>query len=73
MKYFETFQEVNDMKPCRKKPIIVHAKIITDEFRVKSLEGDYKQGKIGDVLMQGIDGELYICDLEIFRKTYDWV
>jgi len=39
----------------------------------EELEGNYKQGKAGDYLMQGIDNELYICDKDIFERTYDWV
>lgn len=73
MKIFDTYEEVEGMLPCRKRPIIVFAKQIDVKFRVHSLEGDYKQGKPGDYLMKGIDGELYICDKEIFEKTYDFV
>lgn len=73
MKIFGTFEEVEGMTGCRKKPIVVHAKQIDEEFRVDTLEGNYKQGKPGDYLMRGIDGELYICDREIFEKTYDWI
>jgi hypothetical protein len=73
MKLFETFDYVEDLQGCRKKPIIIHAKKMHEEFRVNTLEGNYKQGKAGDYLMQGIDGELYICDGPIFEKTYDWV
>ena len=73
MKTYDTFEEVEDLNPCRKKPIIVHAKQIHEPFRVNSLEGNYKQGKAGDYLMQGIDKELYICDRDIFERTYDWV
>jgi hypothetical protein len=73
MKTFEEREVVEGMSPCMKKPITVHAMILPQEFRVKSMEGDYKQGKAGDVLMRGIDGELYICDLDIFRRTYDWI
>ena len=73
MKIYETYENVHEMKECRKKPIIVHAKQISEDFRVKTLEGDYKQGKAGDYLMQGIENELYICDKGIFEKTYDWV
>lgn len=73
MKIFETFEKPEGMKPCRKKPIIVHAKQISEEFQVKSLEGNYKIGKAGDYLMQGIEGELYIQDKGIFEKTYDFV
>jgi PGDYG protein len=73
MRIFDTFESVEGMLPCMKRPVIVHAKKIDDEFRVKTLEGDYKQGKSGDYLMQGIDGELYICDGFIFERTYDFM
>ena len=73
MKTFETFEQVADMTPCIKRPIVVHAKKMDEEFRVNSLEGNYKQGKPGDYLMCGIEGELYICDGEIFEKSYDFV
>ena len=73
MKTFKTFEQVADMTPCIKRPIVVHAKKMDEEFHVNSLEGNYKQGKPGDYLMRGIEGELYICDGEIFEKSYDFV
>ena len=73
MKIFKTFELVNDMKKCMKKPIPIRAKQIEEEFRVDTLEGNYKQGKPGDYLMEGIEKELYICDKDIFEKTYDWI
>jgi hypothetical protein len=73
MKTFDTFEQVEGMGGCMKKPIVVHAKRMDVEFRVNTLEGNYKQGKPGDYLMRGIDGELYICDGPIFEKTYNWV
>ena len=73
MKTFDTFEQVEGMTGCMKRPIVVHATQINEEFRVDTLEGNYKQGKPGDYLMRGVDGELYICDREIFEKTYDWV
>jgi len=72
MKLFETYQSIDNMKPCMKRPIIVHAIQVNEEFRVNSLEGDYAQGKPGDYLMRGIKGELYICDKEVFESTYDF-
>jgi hypothetical protein len=71
MKTYSTFEQVDNLVPCRKKPIIVQCKQINEEFRVDTLEGNYKQGKAGDYLMCGIDKELYICDKDIFEKTYD--
>lgn len=73
MKLFDTYENIDSMKPCMKRPIVVHAIQVNEEFRVNSLEGDYAQGKAGDYLMRGINGELYICDREIFEKTYDFV
>jgi len=71
MKTFDTFEQVTNMVDCSKKPIVIQAKKINEPFRVNTLEGNYKQGKAGDYLMRGIDGELYICDGPIFDKTYD--
>ena len=73
MKTYDTFEDVAEMSGCMKRPIVVHAKRIDENFRVNTLEGNYKQGKAGDYLMRGIDGELYICDGSIFEKTYDFV
>jgi hypothetical protein len=67
---FNTFEVVEGMVPCRKLPVVVYCKQIDTEFTVDTLEGNYKQGKAGDYLMQGVDKELYICDKAIFEKTY---
>jgi len=73
MKVFGTYGPHPIMQECKKRPIVIHAVQIDEEFRVQSLEGDYAQGKPGDYLMRGIKGELYICDKEIFESTYDWI
>ncbi len=73
MKIFDTFENVDGLRPCKKLPVVVHAKQINEPFRVNTLEGNYKQGKAGDFLMQGIDKELYICEESIFKRTYNWV
>jgi hypothetical protein len=74
MKTFGAYDRLEGcgMRPCMKRPIVIHAKQMNEEFRVDTLEGDYKQGKPGDYLMQGVNEELYICDREIFEKTYDF-
>jgi hypothetical protein len=59
-------------KPCRKKPIIIHASQIHEPFEVKTLEG-ILTGKAGDYLMIGVEGEKYPCAKEIFEKTYDFI
>ena len=74
----ESIDELSDVelfksfKNCMKKPIMVQAVQMDKEFRVNSMEGNYKQGKSGDYLMSGIDGELYICDKDIFERSYDF-
>ena len=73
MKTYDTFEDVAEMSACMKRPIVIHAKRIDEDFRVNTLEGNYKQGKAGDYLMQGINGELYICDGPIFEMTYDFL
>jgi hypothetical protein len=76
MKTFETYEYKDvsvNMMDCVKRKVVVQAKQIHEEFRVNSLEGDYAQGKAGDYLMRGVEGELYICDKNIFEKTYDFI
>lgn len=73
MKTFDTYEEVKGMQECIKRPVIVNAVQINEEFRVFSLEGDYVRGKPGDYLMKGIKGELYIYDKDIFEETYDFI
>ena len=43
---------------------------IHEPFQVETMEG-IMQGKAGDWLMIGIQGEMYPIDREIFEKTYD--
>jgi len=53
-----------------KKPIPIRAKQMQEEFTVESLEGTVS-GKKDDWLMEGIRGELYICDNDIFQESYE--
>ena len=52
-----------------KRPIPVKAIQVNDEFYVITKEG-IMQGKPGDYLIEGVEGELYCCDKKIFEKTY---
>lgn len=58
-----------DFKTAIKKPIPVKCIQIQEPFQVESLEGTVT-GKAGDWLMIGVNGEKYICDNAIFKKTY---
>ncbi len=62
--------QLDKMLKVRKKPIIIEAVQILELFEVETMEG-VMQGKVGDFLMKGIDGELYVCDKDIFYRTYD--
>jgi hypothetical protein len=68
--HFPRYNAVADFQPVRKKPVIVHAAQIHQDFTVETMEGTMK-GKAGDYLMRGVDGERYPCDQEIYRKSYE--
>ena len=53
-----------------KRPIPITALQIGEAFSVETTEG-LMSGKPGDYLMEGVNGELYICPAEIFQKSYD--
>ena len=55
-----------------KKPIAVKCIQMVESFEVETKEGLMK-GAPGDWLMIGIQGEMYPCANDIFKKTYDLV
>ncbi len=73
MKTFDTFEDDIGLKECVKRPVIIHALQINYPFRVKSLDGDYVQGEVGDYLVRDITGEHFIYDKEIFEESYDFM
>lgn len=72
MHVFNLYDKIEGMQPCRKKPVVVHAKKIDGPFCVDTLEG-VMSGNPGDYLMKGINGELYPCKKEIFEKSFNWI
>lgn len=42
------------------------------EMIIHTLEGDMTVS-VGDYIIQGVNGELYPCKLDIFEKTYELV
>lgn len=58
-------------KAVKKLPIVVHACEMHELFRVHTLEG-VMEGKAGDFLMLGVNGEYYPCARDIFLKTYEF-
>lgn len=57
------------MKKYMKKPVVIEAEQLTEETHIETLEGTMK-GNAGDWLIRGVEGELYPCKDEIFKKTY---
>jgi hypothetical protein len=72
MKKFESYDEVSGMRSCMKRPVIVHAKQMHEEFIINTLEGEDHYGKAGDYLMRDVYGELYVYDKDLFEKLYDF-
>ena len=54
----------------RKRPVVIRAVQMAEEFEVETLEGLMK-GAVGDWLIEGVAGELYPCKPEIFQETYE--
>lgn len=72
----ETWEMIKDTK-CEwkeyiKKPVVIKATKMEEEFDVNTLEG-LMHGREGDYLVKGIAGELYPVRREIFEQTYDEV
>lgn len=61
-----------EYKKAIKKPIAVRCIQMDESFEVETKEGLMK-GAPGDWLMIGIQGEMYPCANDIFKKTYDLV
>ena len=61
--------DTEDFCSFRKRPVRVRAQRLDEPILVMTLEGEMR-GEPGDWLIEGIDGELYPCDDDIFRETY---
>ena len=62
-------EQLPESRKAVKKPIPVLVWYIMEPFIVETLEGTMC-GKPGNWLIQGVKGELYSCDNEIFRNSY---
>ncbi|WP_330630705.1 hypothetical protein [Halocatena halophila] len=52
-----------------KKPVKVQAVPLMMSFEVETMEGTMEAER-GDILIRGVEGELYPCDKNIFSQTY---
>ena len=63
-------KKMEKMAKFRKKPVVIEAVRITEETTIDTREGTLK-GYPGEWLITGVEGEVYPCGDEIFRKTYE--
>ena len=61
---------MNDWKPCIKKPVIVHYREIHPGETVVSTREGITPVLETDLLMMGVEGEVYPISRDIFEKTY---
>lgn len=57
-------------KKARKKPVEINYHEAKEILFIETLEGVMK-AEIGDIIIEGVNGELYPCKPDIFEKTYD--
>lgn len=66
-------EEVSDMwRACRKRPVVVHVRDAVPGEEVFTREG-LAIAMSDDLVMRGVDGELYPISRSIFARTYDEV
>lgn len=73
IKYFQWQNNVEDLKTWLINVVgssFENNFEFTDTLRVRTLEGMSYNVKNNDIIIQGIKGEFYPCDLEIFHQTY---
>lgn len=54
----------------RKKPVVIRARIATEEEKIETLEGAMT-ASVGDYVITGVSGEEYPCKPDIFHATYE--
>ncbi len=60
----------DEWRACRKKPVVVHVRDAVPGEEVFTREG-LTLAKDDDLVMRGIDGELYPIGRDLFARTYD--
>lgn len=71
MRTFDQNVSPGRMKECAKTQTC-EAQQIDEPFKVETMEGTM-EGKAGDYLMRGVQGELYVCDQSVFDESYEFV
>jgi hypothetical protein len=70
----ESFADDNILCPKWIIHSITSAEAFIDDdcLMIKTLEGVMK-ANVGDYIIQGVNGEIYPCKPDIFKKTYEFV
>lgn len=58
-------------KKCRKLPVVVEARMAIPGETIETREGRLV-ARDGDLIIRGVEGELYPIGRDIFDKTYEW-
>ena len=72
MSDFDNFTRAEKEGRYVKKPVVVRAKRLTECVFIPTLEG-VMRGEPGDWLIEGVRGEVYPCNPDIFEATYEMV
>ena len=67
---WKVYETKHDWFNCKKKPVVIKAIQMDTAFKVATKEGLSLAGKEGDYLLEGVRGEVYPCDKDIFEETY---
>lgn len=65
-------EAADEWRVCRKKPVVVHVRDAVPGEEVFTREG-LTTAKDDDLVMRGVDGEVYPIGRDIFERTYDVV
>jgi hypothetical protein len=60
---------VSDWQKCRKKPVVVEFREVTETETIETREGTVKAYP-GDKIIRGVEGEVYPIGADIFEDTY---
>ena len=66
-KYFKKIMEWS----TEERPIRILSSDLLTEIYITTLEGEMKAHH-NDIIIKGIDGEVYPCKKDIFKKTYEF-
>lgn len=65
-----TKENINELAGMEINGKTIQLGISKNTLGIATLEG-YMQAKISDWIIKGVNGEIYPCKDEIFRKTYE--